>query len=213
MYHVYDADKTIGVVKILSFDKKTPEQFKAACEDLLSGGCEKLVFDLRYNPGGDLDAITEVLDYLLPEGPIVHIVDAEGKEEVISSDANELDVPMMVLCNGSTASAGELFTCALQDYGKAEIVGTQTYGKGTMQTIISLPDNTGLGISYRMYDPPYSGRPRPRCYAALMSSSTTASRTRTSTRSPTKRTISSRRRLRFFRTGRRSSTSRRQADI
>ena len=156
MYHVYDADKTIGVVKILSFDKKTPEQFKAACEDLLSGGCEKLVFDLRYNPGGDLDAITEVLDYLLPEGPIVHIVDAEGKEEVISSDANELDVPMMVLCNGSTASAGELFTCALQDYGKAEIVGTQTYGKGTMQTIISLPDNTGLGISYRMYDPPYS---------------------------------------------------------
>ena len=156
MSHVYSEDSTVGIVKIVSFDKKTPEQFKAACEELLSGGCTRLVFDVRYNPGGDLDAITAVLDYLLPEGPIVRIVDAEGKEEVISSDAEELDVPMAVLVNGSTASAAELFSCALQDYGKADIVGTQTYGKGTMQTIIRLPDNTGLGISYRMYDPPYS---------------------------------------------------------
>lgn len=156
MSRVYSEDSTVGIIKIVSFDKKTPEQFKAACEELLSGGCTRLVFDVRYNPGGDLDAITAVLDYLLPEGPIVRIVDAEGKEEVISSDAEELDVPMVVLCNGSTASAAELFSCALQDYGKAELVGTQTYGKGTMQTIIRLPDNTGLGISYRMYDPPYS---------------------------------------------------------
>ena len=156
MYHVYEPDPTIGIVKILSFNLGTPEQFKSACEELIAGGVTKFVFDVRYNPGGDLESITEILDYLLPDGPIVPIVDAEGNEDVRYSDASELDMPMCVLVNSSTASAAELFSSALQDYDKAELVGTVTYGKGTMQTIIRLADNTGLGISYRMYNPPYS---------------------------------------------------------
>lgn len=156
MYHVYEPDPTIGIVKILSFNLGTPEQFKSACEELIAGGVTKFVFDVRYNPGGDLESITEILDYLLPEGPIVRIVDADGNEDVRYSDASELDMPMCVLVNSSTASAAELFSSALQDYDKAELVGTVTYGKGTMQTIIRLADNTGLGISYRMYNPPYS---------------------------------------------------------
>ena len=156
MYHVYEPDPTIGIVKILSFNLGTPEQFKAACEELIAGGVTKFVFDVRYNPGGDLESITEILDYLLPEGPIVRIVDAEGNEDVRYSDADELDMPMCVLVNSSTASAAELFSSALQDYNKAELVGTVTYGKGTMQTIIRLADNTGIGISYRMYNPPFS---------------------------------------------------------
>ncbi len=156
MYHVYEPDPTIGIVKILSFNLGTPDQFKSACEELIAGGVTKFVFDVRYNPGGDLESITEILDYLLPEGPIVHIVDAEGNEDIRYSDASELDMPMCVLVNSSTASAAELFSSALQDYDKAELVGTVTYGKGTMQTIIRLADNTGLGISYRMYNPPYS---------------------------------------------------------
>lgn len=156
MYHVYEPDPTIGIVKILSFNLGTPEQFKSACEELIAGGVTKFVFDVRYNPGGDLESITEILDYLLPEGPIVRIVDAEGNEDVRYSDASELDMPMCVLVNSSTASAAELFSSALQDYDKAELVGMVTYGKGTMQTIIRLADNTGLGISYRMYNPPYS---------------------------------------------------------
>lgn len=156
MYHVYEPDPTIGIVKILSFNLGTPEQFKSACEELIAGGVTKFVFDVRYNPGGDLESITEILDYLLPEGPIVRIVDADGNEDVRYSDASELDMPMCVLVNSSTASAAELFSSALQDYDKAELVGTVTYGKGTMQTIIRLADNTGIGISYRMYNPPYS---------------------------------------------------------
>ena len=156
MYHSYEADPTIGIIKILSFDLGTPAQFKEACETLIEGGATRFVFDVRYNPGGDLTSICSILDYLLPEGPIVHIVDAQGGEEVINSDASELDLPMCVLVNGNTASAAELFSSALQDYDKAELVGTTTYGKGTMQTIIRLSDNTGLGISYRMYNPPYS---------------------------------------------------------
>ena len=157
MSHVLDSDPTIGVVKILSFDLGTPGQFKEACQTLLDGGVKKLIFDVRYNPGGDLRSIVEILDYLLPEGPIVRITDKDGNvTETYSSDANELDVPMCVLTNGSTASAAELFTSALKDYDKATVVGTNTYGKGTVQTIIPLSDGTGLGISYRLYCPPFS---------------------------------------------------------
>lgn len=154
---VLDSDETIGVIKILSFDLGTPQQFKDACSSLINGGAEKLIFDVRYNPGGDLRSIVEILDYLLPEGPIVRITDGDGNVvETYESDADELDVPMCVLVNGSTASAAELFTSALKDYDKAEIIGTNTYGKGTVQTVIGLPDGTGIGISYRLYNPPYS---------------------------------------------------------
>ena len=83
-------------------------------------------------------------------------MDKEGNEDVIESDKTWLDMPMAVLVNGSTASAAELFTSALQDYDMATIIGTQTYGKGTMQTVVSLPDGSGISISYRMYNPPYS---------------------------------------------------------
>lgn len=157
MSRVLDSDETIGVIKILSFDLGTPQQFKDACSSLINGGAEKLIFDVRYNPGGDLRSIVEILDYLLPEGPIVRITDGDGNVvETYESDADELDVPMCVLVNGSTASAAELFTSALKDYDKAEIIGTNTYGKGTVQTVIGLPDGTGIGISYRLYNPPYS---------------------------------------------------------
>lgn len=157
MSRVLDGDSTVGVVKILSFDLGTPDQFKEACETLIEGGVEKLIFDVRYNPGGDLRAIVDVLDYLLPEGPIVRITDGDGNVvETYESDANELDVPMCVLVNGSTASAAELFTSALMDYDKATVIGTNTYGKGTVQTVIGLPDGSGIGISYRLYNPPFS---------------------------------------------------------
>ena len=118
---------------------------------------KKLIFDVRYNPGGDLRSIVSILDYLLPEGPIVRITDKDGNVvETYESDADSLDLPMCVLTNGSTASAAELFTSALKDYKKATVVGTNTYGKGTVQTVIGLPDGSGIGISYRLYNPPFS---------------------------------------------------------
>ncbi len=156
MYHAYEPDPTIGIVKILSFDGGTPKQFKAACEELMKGGVTRFIYDVRYNPGGDLESICEILDYLLPEGPMIRIVEGSGKEEVRTSDAKQLDFPMCVLVNDNTASAGELFASALQDYDKAELVGITTYGKGTVLRIISLPDGTGLGISNSMYYPPFS---------------------------------------------------------
>lgn len=157
-----ESDPTIGIVKILQFDLGTPAQFKDACEELMADGVTRFIFDVRYNPGGDLTAICEVLDYLLPEGPIVRIKDNAGNEEAEYSDAAFLDVPMCVLINESTASAGELFSSALQDYDAAELVGTVTYGKGTMQTVIPLADGSGFGISTAMYYPPYSD-----CYEGI----------------------------------------------
>lgn len=156
LHHVFAEDPTIGVVRILSFDQGTAEQFVNAVEELLASGVTRLILDDRNNPGGDLEAICSVLDYLLPEGPVIRIEYKDGSEEVRTSDAKELDIPMAVLVNGNTASAGELFCSALQDYKKATIVGTQTYGKGTMQSIIPLGDGSAVSISVAMYNPPLS---------------------------------------------------------
>lgn len=157
MSRVYALDPTVGIIKITSFDLKTPEQFFTAIETLVNGGCNKLVLDVRYNPGGELTSICMVLDALLPEGPVIRTIDKAGNEEVVYvSDDKQLEIPMVVLVNGSTASAGELFCSALQDYEKATIVGTQTYGKGCMQTLRQLSDGSGVSVTYRYYCPPFS---------------------------------------------------------
>lgn len=157
MHHVYGPDSSIGVIKVTNFDAKTPVQFVAAVEDLQKQGCGKLIIDLRYNPGGELSSIVTTLDYILPEGPVIRIFDADGKEvKAYYSEATELNMPMAVVVNDSTASAAELFTSAVRDYNKATIVGVTTYGKGCMQTTVPLSDNSAVSITYRMYSPPFS---------------------------------------------------------
>ncbi len=157
MPRVYALDEKVGVIKITGFDANTPVQFVDAVEDLKNQGCDRLVIDLRYNPGGELMSIVTILDYILPEGPIVRIFDADGNEvKSYSSEAGELDMPMSVLVNGSTASAAELFTSAVKDYNKATIVGTTTYGKGCMQSTIPLSFGGACSVTYRMYNPPFS---------------------------------------------------------
>lgn len=156
MHHVVSFDETVGYIKIISFDSGTPEQFKSAVEELRESGCTSLVLDVRYNPGGLLTSVVDILDYILPEGPIVRMVDKYGNEEVEYSDKKCLDMDIVVLCNGSTASAGELFTAAIKDYKAGLVVGTQTYGKGTVQNIGALQLGGAVSISYKMYSPPYS---------------------------------------------------------
>ncbi|MBQ2119020.1 MAG: S41 family peptidase [Clostridia bacterium] len=157
-WHFYDdSAHKMAVVRILSFNAKTPAQFREAIEAAKSGGAEGFLFDLRSNPGGNLDAICEILDLLLPAGPIIRL-DYKGKENdrQIDSDASCLDMPMTVLVDGSTASAAELFSSALQDYKLAKVVGTQTYGKGTMQSIVTLPDGSVVSLTVAYYLPPFS---------------------------------------------------------
>ncbi|MCL1793223.1 MAG: S41 family peptidase [Oscillospiraceae bacterium] len=147
-----------GYVKIKEFNQETPNEFKNAMDELESSGAEKYIFDLRYNPGGDLMGVTQTLDYLLPEGPIIRYTYKNNSEfEVLYSDAEEIVAPMAVLMNESTASAAELFCAALQDYEKAVLIGTKTYGKGTMQGIYPLGDKiTAIKISNAKYYPPFS---------------------------------------------------------
>lgn len=157
MSHMYKDDtNSIGIIKILQFDTKTPEQFTAAIENLKSQGANTFIFDVRNNSGGELNSVVSMLDYLLPEGPVIKITDGDGNETVMNSDANELDAKMAVLINHTTASAAELFAAAMRDYSKAFLVGVQTYGKGSMQTIVRLADNSAIRVTYKMYSPPFS---------------------------------------------------------
>ncbi len=148
--------KDIGVIRIETFDQTTPGQFQTALVSLQTQGVEKYIFDLRYNSGGELGSICQVLDLLLPEGPIIRALDKAGKWEQIDSAAGEWEAPMAVLVNEGTASAAELFSAALKDYNKATLVGTVTYGKGTMQTITPLNDGSAISVSTAMYYPPFS---------------------------------------------------------
>ncbi|MBQ6701939.1 MAG: S41 family peptidase [Clostridia bacterium] len=148
--------ENVGIIRIEEFDKGTPKQFKEAIDELLKMGADRFVFDVRYNPGGTLDSITEILDMLLPEGPIIRTANRFGEESVISSDENEFNYPMAVVVNGSTASAAELFTSALKDYNKAIIVGDTTYGKGTMQSVFGLSDGSAVCMTTDRYYPPFS---------------------------------------------------------
>lgn len=150
------ADSNLAYVEITSFDLTTSEQFKTTIETLKKQNVQGFVFDLRNNPGGELRCIVEILDYLLPEGIIVRLLDAAGKETTYSSNSDCLDYPMAVIVNKGTASAAELFTAALKDYNKAVIVGQQTYGKGMIQSIIRMKDNSAVCISTGIYNPPFS---------------------------------------------------------
>ncbi len=157
MYKDGATSKKIGVVQIYSFNESTTEQFKKEVKALIEQGAEGLVFDVRDNPGGTLDSVVAMLDFLLPEGKIVRITDKHGNEvQAYTSDASCIDLPMAVLTNGSSASAAELFTSALKDYEKAVSVGTKTFGKGTMQIMLPLPDGSAFKFSYMYYSPPFS---------------------------------------------------------
>ncbi len=156
-YSKYVYDNSIGVVRVSEFNGETPNQFKQAIESLTADGAKSIVIDVRNNPGGTLDSVLQVLDYLLPEGDICHIVGSDGKlQRIYKSDASCLDpqIKLAVLINKNTASAAELLTAALRDYSRAEIVGVKSYGKGSMQTTYILPDGAGLKLSTNTYNPP-----------------------------------------------------------
>ncbi|MBP3378017.1 MAG: S41 family peptidase, partial [Clostridia bacterium] len=157
-YHVYEPDNSIGVIQISGFERNTPEQFVKAVDSLKADGVKKLIFDVRYNPGGDKDAVCDILDYLLPEGDLLRTVDAEGKYTTVeTSDKKFLDMPMAVVMNSGTASAGELFAAAIKDYGAGKLVGEQTYGKGSMQSIMPVfDDGSLLKLTVALYCPPTS---------------------------------------------------------
>lgn len=147
-------EDNIGLVTIANFDSRCADETIAAIETLLDNGAEKLIFDVRYNPGGYAHELVEVLDYLLPEGELFRTVRYDGKENVDYSDENYLDVPMAVLVNGSSYSAAEFFAAALSEYEAAVVVGEKTCGKGYFQTTYQMEDGSAVALSIGEYFTP-----------------------------------------------------------
>lgn len=148
-------DNNIGYLSILQFEEVTTKQFKAAVEDLQSQGMKGLVIDIRNNPGGLLDTVVGMLKYMLPDGLIVYTEDKQGnRKEYKGQDNDEFNLPLAVLVNGNSASASEIFAGAIQDYGKGTIIGTQTYGKGIVQTVKPLTDGSAIKFTIAKYFTP-----------------------------------------------------------
>ncbi|MCB7320430.1 S41 family peptidase [Lacrimispora sp. 210928-DFI.3.58] len=159
------ADKT-GYIAVSEFDLITVEQFTTAIDSLTEEGMKGLLIDLRNNPGGVLDGAIKMADYILPDDLstyekgkgktlIVYTADKNGKGDTyVASDGHELDIPIVILVNGDSASASEVFTGALKDYDKAAVVGTTSYGKGIVQNLIPLGDGSAIKITTAHYYTP-----------------------------------------------------------
>lgn len=145
-------DGYIGYIKIDGFKQNTPEQFINTLQHLTSNGAKALIFDLRDNPGGLVESVEECLDPLLPEGVIAIAEYKDGHSEtIVYSDSSELDMPMTVIVNKNTASAAELFAASLRDFGKAELVGEKTYGKGVMQITTEMENGGAVVLTVAEY--------------------------------------------------------------
>ena len=145
----------IGLVTITNFDTRCADETIAAVDSLLEQGAEKLIFDVRYNPGGYVHELVDVLDYILPEGELFRSVDYRGNESVDSSDKNCIEgVPMAVLVNGNSYSAAEFFAAALREYDYALVVGQPTVGKGYFQQNYKLEDGSAVNLSVGKYFTP-----------------------------------------------------------
>lgn len=142
----------IGYIKITGFKKNTPQQFIETLERLTTNGARGIIFDLRDNGGGLLDALEDCLDPLLPEGVIATADYKDGHTEtIVYSDPTEMNIPMIVLVNEQTASAAELFAASLRDFGKAQLVGMTTFGKGVMQSTTEFENGGALILTVAEY--------------------------------------------------------------
>ncbi len=152
--HVLEQDPEIGFLRISSFDEKVYDEYKKNLEKLRAENIKGLVIDLRSNPGGSLDQVIKIADDILGEQVIVSTKDKKGHKDVYESDSDKLDMPYVVLVNGSSASASEILTGAIKDTKSGEIIGTTTYGKGLVQSVIPLFNGGGMKVTIAQYFTP-----------------------------------------------------------
>ena len=144
----------VGLVRINNFNSGCAKETLAAVKSLQEQGAQKLIFDVRNNPGGYVSEMLEVLDYLLPEGTLFRQEDYRGRQYTEKSDAACLELPMAVLVNGNSYSAAEFFAAALQEYEWASVVGEKTTGKGYYQNTLMLSDGSAVNLSTGKYFTP-----------------------------------------------------------
>ena len=144
----------IGYIRIEGFDNATRDQFTLAITDLMSQGMNRLVLDLRNNPGGVLDVVAYIANYFVPEGVITYTIDASGRRRNFNSNDEYLGLPLVVLVNGRSASASELLGGAIQDTGVGIVIGEQTFGKGIVQHLYYLSDGSAIKATVAKYYTP-----------------------------------------------------------
>lgn len=149
-------DNNVGYISVTQFYENTPKEYKEAVEDLEKQGAKGLIVDLRDNPGGLLNAVVDMCAYTLNGGNIVTTKDRDGKitSSYDDKDDHSINIPMVVLVNGNSASASEIFAGAMKDTGTAKLVGTTTFGKGIVQSILPLSDGTAIKITVSKYFTP-----------------------------------------------------------
>lgn len=149
-------EDNVGYIQITQFDAITVKQVEQAIEELESQGMKSLIMDVRNNPGGRLDAVIDILDNFIDKGDlIVYTKDKEGnREDYKASKEPTIDIPCVVLINENSASASEIFAGALQDYELAHIMGTQSFGKGIVQSIVPLQDGSAFKLTVEDYYTP-----------------------------------------------------------
>jgi len=135
-------DDKIGYIYIYEFAGDAKEKFVVALDELLAQGMESMILDLRNNPGGNRDIVVDIADILFPEGPVLILTNKQEEEDIDYSDKKMLGIPIVCLVNGYSASASELLSAGIQDYGVGEIMGTTTYGKGVAQEYFPLSDGS-----------------------------------------------------------------------
>lgn len=143
----------IGYIKFSSFDEGTAEEFKTKYQEIEKQRIKSLIIDLRNNGGGIVDQALEIADYILEKDKVIlYEVDKNQNEKIEKTKKDPIiNIPIIILTNGNTASSSEILAGALKDYGKAKIVGTKTYGKGVIQQLMTLPDGSGLKITAEEY--------------------------------------------------------------
>lgn len=144
-------NNNIGYIKISEFLSGSEKDFSAKLNKLIKDGATSLIFDVRFNPGGSVATVSDMLDKLVPEGDIISLKDKNGKGSTLTSDKAEINLPMVVLTNEYSISAAEFFAATLKEYDKATIVGEKTTGKGYSQETIELKDGSGLILSTNTY--------------------------------------------------------------
>ena len=144
-----------GYIQISEFELVTEDQFKEAVEALQAQGMKRLIIDLRNNPGGIVQTCVGMLDYMLPDGLLVYTAGRNGVgEKYYSEDGHDVNVPTVLLVNGNSASCSEIFAGAFKDFGRAQLVGTQTFGKGIVQFVIPLGDGSAVKVTTQHYYTP-----------------------------------------------------------
>ncbi len=148
-------DGDIGYIYISNFAANTAEEFEATVEDLTKQGMKAMILDVRYNPGGILSSVVQILDDILPEGTVVYTEDKYGKRtDEVSDEEHQMQLPIAVLINGDSASASEIMAGAIRDYDYGTLIGTTTYGKGVVQKTFELEDGSAVKLTIEEYFTP-----------------------------------------------------------